>query len=37
MSAEDADIVTGCSDYDDTVWEITVPTNVWEKAWDWIS
>ena len=36
VSAAEADIDTGCSEYDDTVWSISVPTTIWGKFWAWI-
>lgn len=32
----EADMDTGCVDYDDTVWSITVPTTIWGKFWAWL-
>jgi amino acid transporter len=36
VSANEADIDTGCTIYDDTNWSITAPTTWWGKAWDWL-
>lgn len=36
VKPEDADVSTGCIDYDDTIWEADVPTTLWGKFWAWV-
>ena len=36
VKPEEADISTGCVDFDDTIWECTVPTTKWGKFWAWL-
>lgn len=37
VKPEEADIVTGCSDYDDTTWSIHEPTTAWGKFWAFLA
>ncbi|KAI9734045.1 MAG: hypothetical protein M1818_006983 [Claussenomyces sp. TS43310] len=34
---DEADITTGCVDYMDETWSITVPTTLWGRFWAWAS
>ncbi|KAK3336200.1 putative arginine transporter [Cercophora scortea] len=36
VRAEEADIQTGCVDFEGEVWDEKVPSNLWEKFWDWL-
>ena len=36
VKASEADIDTGCSNYDDTNWSYTEPTTLWGKFWAWV-
>ncbi|RFU32755.1 hypothetical protein B7463_g3572, partial [Scytalidium lignicola] len=33
----EADIATGCIDYDDTVWSINDPSTIWGRFWNWVA
>jgi amino acid transporter len=33
----EADIDTGCINYDETIWSMEAPTTVWGKFWAWFS
>ncbi|KAH8809416.1 putative arginine transporter [Xylogone sp. PMI_703] len=37
VKAIDADITTGCIEYDDTVWDIHDPSTLWGRFWNWIA
>ena len=36
VKSSEADISTGCTDLDDTIWEADVPTTAWGKFWAWV-
>ncbi|RQM07515.1 hypothetical protein DH86_00002824 [Scytalidium sp. 3C] len=37
VKSSEADITTGCVEYDDTVWSINDPTTIWGRFWNWVS